>query len=399
MQDHIYSVSELTKTIKETLESSFPRLWVEGEISNFKRHSSGHLYFTLKDNNSQIRCVMWRFRAASLLFLPEDGLKVVVEGELQVYEAGGTYQLILYQLQPTGVGDLQLAFEQLKKKLLAEGLFDQSRKKKLPPFPERIGVITSPTGAAIRDIISVITRRYPPAEIFVYPVRVQGEGAKEEIVQAIKDFNEFGKVDVIVLGRGGGSLEDLWAFNEEMVARAIFASGIPIISAVGHEIDFTIADFVADKRAPTPSAASEMVVPEKRELHGILVNYLEKFTRAIQQKLHNYQIKIENFQRSYAFRRPGDMVYQKILRLDELTKNIQMLIQHRIYLQKQKLQLINKQLLALGPNSILQRGYSICYKDKEVVKHVNQLKPLDMVRVKLSRGDFTSQVKSVGESE
>jgi len=264
MEEKIYTVSELTREIKQVLETGFPCLWVEGEISNFKRHSSGHLYFTLKDENSQIRCAMWRYRANDLIFRPEDGMKVLVQGNLQVYEPGGYYQIIVQQVQPAGVGELQLAFEQLKKKLYAEGLFDEAHKKPIPIFPERIGVITSPTGAAIRDIISVITRRFPIAQIILAPVRVQGPGAKEEIVQAIQDFNEFGEVDVLIVGRGGGSLEDLWAFNEEVVARAIFTSKIPIISAVGHEIDFSISDFVADRRAPTPSAAAEMAVPDRK---------------------------------------------------------------------------------------------------------------------------------------
>ncbi|HFE62791.1 MAG TPA: exodeoxyribonuclease VII large subunit, partial [Caldithrix sp.] len=249
MEKRVYTVSDLTREIKQVLESSFPRLWVEGEISNLKRHSSGHLYFTLKDSNSQLNCAMWRFRVGQLLFQPQDGMKVLVEGDVQVYERGGYYQLIVNQIQPAGIGDLQLAFEQLKKKLHAEGLFDESHKKRLPQFPERIGVVTSPTGAAIRDIVSVVSRRFPGVQLIINPVRVQGETAKEEIAQAIREFNEYGKVDVLIVGRGGGSLEDLWAFNEEVVARAIFDSKIPVISAVGHEIDYSISDFVADRRA------------------------------------------------------------------------------------------------------------------------------------------------------
>ncbi len=253
MDRHIYTVSSLTHEIKMLLETSFPRLWVEGEISNYKAHSSGHIYFTLKDENAQIRCAMWRFKAGELLFRLEDGLKVIVEADIQVYEKSGNYQLIVQQLQPAGIGALQLAFEQLKQRLRAEGLFDEAHKKPLPTFPERVGVITSPTGAAIRDIISVVHRRFPAVQLILYPVRVQGEGAAEEIVHAIKDFNEFKEVDVLIVGRGGGSLEDLWAFNEEKVARAIYASRIPVVSAVGHEVDFSISDFVADRRAATPT--------------------------------------------------------------------------------------------------------------------------------------------------
>ncbi|MFQ5584210.1 MAG: exodeoxyribonuclease VII large subunit, partial [Calditrichia bacterium] len=231
MDEKIYSVSKLTREIKELLESSFPKIWVEGEISNLKQHSSGHLYFTLKDEGAQISCAMWRFRAGALLFRPQDGMQVIVQGEVQVYEKSGRYQIIVDQMQPSGVGELQMAFEQLKKKLQAEGLFDETHKKPLPAYPEKIGVVTSPTGAAIRDIISVATRRFPGIELLIYPVRVQGSEAGAEIAQAIRDLNEHGQVEVIIAGRGGGSLEDLWAFNEEVVARAIYESRIPIVSA------------------------------------------------------------------------------------------------------------------------------------------------------------------------
>jgi exodeoxyribonuclease VII large subunit len=398
MHYRIYSVSELTKEIKETLETSFPRLWVEGEISNFKKHSSGHLYFTLKDNTSQIRCAMWRFRAGHLLFRPEDGLKVVVQGDLQVYEVGGNYQIIIHQIQPAGIGDLQLAFEQLKKRLHSEGLFADSHKKPIPRYPETIGIITSPTGAAVRDIVSVIFRRYPNVNLILNPVRVQGPGAKEEIVQAINDFNRYGNVDVIIIGRGGGSLEDLWAFNEEIVARAIFHSKIPTISAVGHEVDFSIADFVADKRAPTPSVAAEFAVPDLREVQGILAYYSERMSNTVLQNIRDYRIKIQNLQKSYAFRRPKDVVFQKMQRVDELTKNLQLGFQINFTKKKQKFQALKNQLAALSPISVLQRGYSIAYKNGEVIKNFEQLQPEDLVQVKLAKGHFFSEVKTTGES-
>jgi exodeoxyribonuclease VII large subunit len=397
MNKHIYSVSSLTHEIKTLLETSFPRLWIEGEISNYKAHSSGHLYFTLKDENAQIRCAMWRFKAGELLFRLEDGLKVVAEADLQLYEKSGSYQLIIQQMQPAGIGALQLAFEQLKKRLHAEGLFDEAHKKALPEFPERIGVITSPTGAAIRDIISVIGRRFPAAQITLYPVRVQGEGAAEEISKAIQDFNEYREIDVLIVGRGGGSLEDLWAFNEEKVARAIYASRIPVISAVGHEVDFSISDFVADRRAATPSAAAEMVVPDRKELSGVLVYFQEKMIQNILQQIKSYRNELQNLKRSYAFRRPEDLIFQKTQRLDEISRLLDSEINHMLTLQQQNLTSRLQQLRSLNPLEILRRGYSICYKDGEVIKDIKQLQMLDMVQIKLTKGQFLSQVQMLGE--
>jgi exodeoxyribonuclease VII large subunit len=397
MNRHIYSVSSLTHEIKTLLETSFPRLWIEGEISNYKAHSSGHIYFTLKDENAQIRCAMWRFKAGELLFRLEAGLKVIAEADLQIYEKSGNYQLIIQQLQPAGIGALQLAFEQLKKRLHAEGLFDEAHKKTLPEFPERIGVITSPTGAAVRDIISVIGRRFPAAQIILYPVRVQGEGADDEISKAIQDFNEYREIDVLIVGRGGGSLEDLWAFNEEKVARAIYASQIPVISAVGHEVDFSISDFVADRRAATPSAAAEMVVPDRKELAGILVYFQEKMVQNIVQQIKNYRNELQNLKRSYAFRRPEDLIFQKMQRLDEISRLLASEINHLLTLQQQNLTSRQQQLHSLSPLEILRRGYSICYKDGQVVKSVQQVQMLDMVQIKLAKGQFLSQVQMLGE--
>lgn len=399
MEKHIYTVSSLTREIKQLLESSFPRLWVEGEVSNLKRHSSGHLYFTLKDEGSQIRCAMWRFKAGELLFRLEDGMKVIVEADVQVYERSGNYQLIIQQLQPAGIGELQLAFEQLKKRLHAEGLFDESHKKPIPIYPAKVGVVTSPTGAAIRDIISVISRRFPSVQIIIYPVRVQGKGAASEIAQAIHDFNDYGKVDVLIVGRGGGSLEDLWAFNEEIVARAIFDSKLAVVSAVGHEVDFSISDFVADRRAPTPSAAAEMVVRDRQELMGVMAYYEEKFASTLLQSINRHRDKIKSIVSSYAFRRPEDIIFQKIQRLDEISRNVQIAVHHQLEMKTQKIQNIFQQLRALGPLEVLRRGYSICYKNGDVIKEVSQLSMLDVVQVKLFRGQFLSQVQMLGESE
>ncbi len=260
-----WKVSELTARIRELLESALPDVWVEGEVSNCHAAQSGHCYFTLKDAKAQIRCVCFRDQMRTLKFKPEDGLHITVRGSLSVYDARGEYQIYVTNIEPVGLGALQLAFEQLKKKLQAEGLFDQARKKPLPVLPRCIGVVTSPTGAAIRDILRVLKRRFPNAQVSVYPTKVQGTSAAGEIAQALEYFNRAKTVDVLILARGGGSLEDLWAFNEEILARAIFASEIPVITGVGHETDFTIADFVADLRAPTPSAAAEIVVKSRQE--------------------------------------------------------------------------------------------------------------------------------------
>ncbi|GAB4340279.1 MAG: exodeoxyribonuclease VII large subunit [Calditrichia bacterium] len=399
MEKRVYSVTELTRQIKDVLENSFPRIWLEAEISNFKHHSSGHFYFTLKDENSQIKAVMWRFRASALAFRPEDGMKVLVEGDIQLYERGGYYQIVVNSMQPAGIGDLQLAFEQLKRKLHAEGLFDEARKRPLPPYPEKIGVVTSPTGAAIRDIISVIRRRSPQTQLFLVPVRVQGVEAAPEIAQAIRDFNDFGDVDLLIVGRGGGSLEDLWPFNEEIVARAIYNSKIPVISAVGHEVDFSIADFVADRRAPTPSAAAEIAVADRAELMGVLAYYRERMQNALKQNVSRQRERIRHLRNSYGFRKPEDMVFQKMQRLDELRRQMEQSLQHRVEISRQKLANFKGQFRALNPRAVLQRGYSICYKDGKVIKSSRQVQPLDMVEVKLASGHLISQVTMIGDGE
>ncbi|MCB0262040.1 MAG: exodeoxyribonuclease VII large subunit [Calditrichaeota bacterium] len=394
-----YSVSQLTRDIKSVLEQSFPRLWVEGEISNYKRHSSGHIYFTLKDESAQISCAMWKFRAAQLAFLPQDGIKVLVEGDVQVYERSGNYQLIIQQIQPAGVGALQMAFEQLKRRLLAEGLFDDAHKKTLPPFPGSVGVITSPTGAAIRDIVSVIQRRSPATKIVLLPVRVQGAGAAEEIAAAIGTFNKYQNVDVLIVGRGGGSLEDLWAFNEEIVARAIFDSTVPVISAVGHEVDFSIADFVADHRAPTPSAAAEIAVRDWREIQGQLNYFHEKMGSLLHKRLDNLRDQLTNWQNSYAFRRPLDLVFQQRQRLDELQRSLTNNVNHAIQMRQVNLKHIQTQLNSLNPDAILKRGYSIATRNGKILTDASQLANGDSVHIRLASGGFDSTVTSVEPSD
>jgi len=399
MEQTIYSVTRLTRDIKEVLENSFPRLWMEGEISNFTHHSSGHMYLTLKDENCQIKCAMWRSRVGKLAFQPSNGMKVLVEGDVQVYERSGNYQLILQQMQPAGAGSLQLAFEELKKRLHAEGLFDALHKKELPPYPDRIGIITSPTGAAVRDMLNVLDRRAPGVDIVLCPARVQGPGSAEEIAAAIEDFNKHNKVALLIVGRGGGSLEDLWAFNEEIVARAIFNSHLPIISAVGHEVDYSIADFVADLRAPTPSAAAELAVKDQREIRGQLAYYQEKYSSLLNRSIAERRHRVNNLRNSHALRRITDILYQRIQHLDELERQLTFTMRYKHqYFERETLNL-QKRLQAANPEAILSRGYSIVSRKKKAMLNTKGLKTQETVHVRLSKGEFTAEVKTIGDKD
>ncbi|MGB7082357.1 MAG: exodeoxyribonuclease VII large subunit, partial [Candidatus Acidiferrales bacterium] len=307
-EKHVWRVCELTLRLCDVLEAEFPDVWVEGEISNFRAAQSGHLYFTLKDEKAQIRCVCFRDQVRGLRFRPEDGLKVTVRGGVSVYESRGEYQIYVSHVEPVGLGALQLAFEQLKKKLEAEGLFDAERKKPLPALPRRIGIVSSPQGAAIRDIVRVLRRRFPNLHVMLFPVKVQGDGAAEEIVRAIRHFNRAEMVDVMIVARGGGSLEDLWAFNEEIVARAIAASEIPIITGIGHETDTTIADFAADMRAPTPSAAAEIVVRTRAEFEKHIVECTRELAQHMRYFFSERRHVLRDLATHRAFRRPGEIV-------------------------------------------------------------------------------------------
>jgi exodeoxyribonuclease VII large subunit len=387
-----FTVSELTKRIKGVLETSFTNLSVEGEISNFKRHSSGHLYFTLKDEGSQISAVMWRGRAANLFFTPQDGMKVIAGGKITLYEPQGKYQIDIFQLQPLGVGELQIAFERLKQKLAGEGLFDSEHKKSLPEYPERIGIITSPTGAALQDILNILNRRFPSLEVILNPVKVQGEGASSEIASAIKDFNKFGEIDVLIIGRGGGSLEDLWAFNEEIVARAIYNSKIPVISAVGHEIDFTIADFVADLRAPTPSAAAELVVKDKLDIFENIRNFCYTMEQDLENTIKSGKEKIASLISSYSFNRPKDLIQQSAQRIDELDRHLEQVINYKINILHERTKSLDKRLESLNPDSVLERGYSIIYRSEDIISRANKLKSGDDIRIRFHDGEKTAAV-------
>jgi exodeoxyribonuclease VII large subunit len=347
-QGRIYSVSELTREIRMLLEDHFPFLWVEGEISNFRVPSSGHYYFVLKDGESQIRCVMFRSQHRRLSFLPEDGLNVLCQARVSVYEPRGEYQLLVDAMEPRGVGALQLAYEQLKGRLEAEGLFDPEYKKPIPFLTQRLGVVTSATGAAIRDIIRVVRERYSNLEIYLYPAKVQGEGAAAEIAKGIETFNDEFPVDVLIVGRGGGSWEDLWAFNEEVTVRAIFRSRIPVISAVGHEIDVTLADLVADVRAPTPSAAAEMVAQHKEALETFVANLYQRLAGRVRQIVNLAGERLDG--RKKRLRHPAARLADLRLRLDEQTQRLEFAVRQRVRSESQMFLRLQDNLLHLSPS-------------------------------------------------
>jgi len=390
----IYTVTALTREIKRLLEDNFAAVWVTGEISNARQYSSGHIYLTIKDENAQLQAVIWRTVAAKMRFRLEDGLEVIAFGDIDVYEPRGSYQLIISRLEPRGVGALQLAFEQLKKNLAAEGLFDADRKRPIPAFPTRIGIVTSPDGAAIRDILNIIGRRFPNVHLLLRPARVQGEGAAEEIAQGIQDLNRVGDVDVIIVGRGGGSLEDLWAFNEEVVARAIAASDVPVISAVGHEIDFTIADFAADMRAATPSEAAELVVPVLDDVLQSLSDRAARMAAALRSVVSDARQKLQNIEQSYAMRHPADRLMQLHQRTDELSQRLGTAARHMFEMTRQKLAGVAAHLESLNPAGILERGYSITTKaDGTIVHSPDDVEVGDVIRSRLHKGELYSTVR------
>ncbi len=395
------TVTELTREIKFLIENSLPIFRVIGEISNFIHHPSGHIYFSLKDEGSQISCVFWRSRNAALFFTPQDGMKVIVQGQVTVYEKRGNYQLDVLQMQPAGIGELQIAFEQLKARLNAEGLFDQDHKKAIPEFPATIGIVTALSGAAIQDMIQILTRRFPPIEIIIRPTRVQGEGAAEEIARAIDEFNEYGRIDLMIVGRGGGSIEDLWAFNEEIVARAIYNSRIPVISAVGHEIDFCISDFVADLRAPTPSAAAELAVPDARDLRVKIDSLIRAAFQLLMDHIAQFRQQLRYFIDSYGFRQPIDLVREYSRRLDELVLSLVKSIRFYVTLNKERLTAMEKRLQALNPSAILARGYSICYAlpTKQVISTSEDIKLNEKIEIQFSKGSAISTIEKINHGK
>ena len=423
---HIYTVSEITKDIKLILENTFAEVWVEGEVSNFKQYPSGHCYFSLKDQTALLPAVIFNRTAKDINFKIEDGLKAICFGKIDVYPPRGQYQLVVEKIEPKGIGGLQLALEQLKQRLEKAGLFSAAHKRPLPYLPRRIGVVTSAQGAAIKDILKVLDRRFKDVHIIINSVRVQGEGAKEEIAQAIKDFNLLNeqlpgneRIEVMIVGRGGGSIEDLWAFNEEVVAYAIYNSGIPVISAVGHERDWTVADQVADLRAPTPSAAAELILPKKEDLREKLQFLSNNLRRLFLDKAVNFQEAMGDLRhrlnlnmahelelnksrlgaaaKKLTLLNPAVLIRQHKIKTADLAKQIYIRALHFIKLKESGFIKAAEKLSTLSPLNILSRGYSITFKmpEAEVVKDANSVKAGDMVKTKLHKGDILSQVMEV----
>lgn len=441
----VWKVSELTERIAQILEGAFPDVWIEGEVSNYHAAQSGHLYFTLKDARSQIRCVCFRDQVRGLKFRPEDGLHVTVRGGLGVYEPRGEYQIYVTNIEPVGLGALQLAFEQLKKRLAEEGLFDESRKKPLPVLPRRIGVVTSPTGAAIRDILRVLKRRFPNVHLLLFPVKVQGEGAAAEVVAAVQYFNRAKAADVLIVGRGGGSLEDLWAFNEEIVARAIAASQIPVITGIGHETDFTIADFVADVRAPTPSAAAEIVVRSRQEFERHIAEHYRNLVQQMRYRLSQWRHHVRDLESHRGFRRLEVLVRRRRQQVDDLSSSLAVGLRlrlattmqrltrasskvasfdlrgraevsrrrieqqrgalraalgHALIVKRHRFEKARLQLEERGPFRILERGYAIAYDASgKVLRSPDQVALGDDISVRLARGELGATVRNKKKTE
>ena len=394
--EKIYSVTQITRDIKRVIHESFGAVWVEGEISGYKRHTSGHHYFTLKDAGAQISCAMWKMSAGWLSFQPEDGMKVQVWGNLEVYEVAGRYQIIVVQMRPAGIGDLQRAFEAMVQKLRAEGLFELERKRSLPAYPEVIGVITSADGAALHDMRTVAARRWPMAQLVLAPVRVQGAGAAEEIAAALRSFNREGKADILVVGRGGGSLEDLWAFNEEVVARAIFDSKIPVVSAVGHEVDFTISDLVADLRAPTPSAAMELILPDREAVSDGIADLKRRLTARRTEQIRTLRQKLEALARHWALRRPAELVHSSQQRLDDLQSRLESASSHLLKDRRQSLERVRELLTLFHPQAILERGYAVVQNSRgEYVRNVARLGEGEHVSLFFAHGSADAQILKI----
>ena len=391
------TVTSLNEYVKSILDRDpvLGEVWVKGEISNFTNHRTGHFYFTLKDEGGAIKAVMFKGYNAKLKFLPENGMKVIVHGRVSGFVRGGEYQLYAYNMEPDGIGSLYVMYEQLKKKLEAEGLFAPERKRPLPKIPSRVGIITSPTGAAVRDMINVTGRRFPYAKIILYPSLVQGDGAPSQLIRGIEYFNETNGADVIIIGRGGGSIEDLWAFNDEALARCVAASRIPVISAVGHETDFTICDFAADKRAPTPSAAAELAVPETGELKRKFQNVVGRMELSLTKKVELYKRRLDAAAKSRVMTSPKYMVDDKRLYILSLSERMENSALRLIDRKRQEFIKNTAKLEALNPMSVISRGYSAVFTDDGVlVKSVKQVNVGDEVSFKTADGSVRGEVKS-----
>ena len=388
------SVTQLNEYLKMLLDGDrvLSSVFVRGEISNFKLYSSGHAYFTLKDDAGQLKSVMFRSYCSRLAFMPEDGMRVIAHGRVSVYESSGQYQLYVDDMQPDGAGSLAMRFEQLKRKLAAEGLFDEARKRPLPPMPRRIGVITSPSGAAVHDIINVLGRRFPAAEMILYPSEVQGAQAPAQLISGVEFFSMTGLVDVIILGRGGGSAEDLWAFNDEYLARAVASCSIPVISAVGHESDFTICDFVADRRAPTPSAAAEIAVPDMGEILRGLASVRTGLQTSMQKLIAQERRMFNQFKQSRVFARPDQMLDSFRMRLDEHEAKLNHSAEQAILQKKQSTASIAGKLEALNPLAVLSRGYATVSREGISVTSIEQINDNDTLDIRFADGSVRATV-------
>ena len=423
MNEKYLTVSAVTRYLKAKfdVDENLQTVYLKGEISNFKAHTSGHFYFSLKDENSKINAIMFRSNASKVIFTPADGMKVLVTGRISVYEAMGSYQIYVDEMLEDGVGNLYIAFEQLKKKLQTEGLFDEAHKKPIPRIPKRVGIVTASTGAAIRDIMTTIKRRFPICETILFPTLVQGENAKDDIVRNIKRSEDY-DLDVLIVGRGGGSIEDLWPFNEEVVARAIYDCKIPVISAVGHEVDFTIADFVADLRAPTPTAAAELAVPNIGDLKKHIDQLSIRLNESIYKKVNYLKLYLDSVKNSFVIKNPGVMFENKKQSLDLMNTKLNDLMLGKVDKMKNELEKIKKsyvltnpkllyrdnivclkniidKLELLNPLNILSRGYSITYLDNKALKSVKEVKKDDILKVKLYDGMLEAKVNKIEEDK
>jgi len=398
---HIYTVTELNLAIKDLIEATLGTVWLTGEITNCQRAASGHYYLSIKDRRTQISAVIWRSTASRLKFEPTDGTQVMIRGEVQVYDKRGVYQVVISRMEPSGIGALRLAFEQLKQKLEDEGLFDPALKKDIPFLPRAIGIVTSPTGAAIEDITSIVTRRYPGMGMVLCPVRVQGPGAAKEIAKAIEAFNQSGKVDLLIVGRGGGSLEDLQAFNEEITARAIAASSIPVISAVGHEIDVSIADLVADLRAATPSEAAEIAVPVRKELEDNLHSLNVRMRRLLMERVRAEKKHLDALSGSHALMQPVTLLRHAQQCTDELAGRLGRAFKHSMEQSRSHLAAIAGKLEELSPLGVLSRGYAVATRDKDDHDHphpiqsANEVAIGDLIHLRFKKGRIISRVEEI----
>lgn len=401
MDEHIFTVSEIAQEVRRVIERFIAPVWIKGEVSNFSFSRSGHIYFSLKDQQALINCVIWRNVAYSIPFQINNGMQLLVFGAVTTYAPQSQYQVNVQKVRPAGLGDLHLAFEALKKKLAAEGLFAQERKRPIPAFPEKVGLITSPSGAAVNDFLKISERRNPSIAIYIYPAQVQGEGAADTIIKGIEYFNVNRAVDFIVLARGGGSLEDLWAFNEEKLVRAIAASALPVVSAVGHEVDFTLSDFVADLRAPTPSAAAELVIPDRAQIITRIGLLKKAFCKVVTERLTNQQTLCLHYLKRLQLYRPLSLLQQRRQRLDELEIRLLQAVKNLLASRAAQLEGFIHTFAALDPRAILKRGYAIVYHlpEERMIKTVQAVKPQSSVAVELYDGKFSALVEKIMQNK